>query len=310
MISFRSLSLPMLSLVAVLAGCSADPGTASGAGSVGTSKTDVVAESSTATNADSPKPGPGFHHGPPGGPDFLIGAALREPINLTADQRSTIEGLQSAQRPEHPAFDAAKAKELGAAIRAGNVSALQPPVFDATKMQAHLAASAKSLQTLHDTLSPTQRTALVETISAHADHGPKDGPKDGFKGRPGANGPHGGPDHFGGPMTEGLNLTDAQKEQLKSRVEASRPARPTTEQLATMKTNMDQMRTEMKAKLETFKGDNFDATAFVTPSKAFTPPKPDAHVNPLAGLVSVLTPAQRETLAQKIEAGPPATMHK
>jgi len=63
----------------------------------------------------------------------------------------------------------------------------------------------------------------------------------------------------------------------------------------------------MDAKLQSFKGDSFDANAFVTPPAGM--PKFDGAnrmAKDLQVVVSVLDPAQREKLAQKIELGPQA----
>ena len=284
MISIRSLSLPIFALVATLAGCSGESGTTSGAGTPDTAKSEVVAQSDT---ANRPEHGPGHHHGPGGpggGPELLIGAALHAPINLTDAQRTTIEGLAKSG---HPAFDASKAKELAAAVRAGNVSTLSRPAPD-------LAAAAKSIATLHDTLTPAQRLALVDAIASHAPKGA--GPR-GPEGRDrplAAHGEHMAPRM---PFGEGLDLTDAQKEQLKTKMEANHPAKPTDAQI-------EAMHAAMNAKLESFKADSFDANAFVAPPQGLEPGAMKG--NPLQDLVSVLTPEQREKLAQRIEQGPPA----
>lgn len=301
MISFRMMSLPVFALAASLMACTAEQST--------TAKPDTASTAQQAAQGDGPEGGPEGrghgprgHHGPggPGGPELLIHASLRAPIDLTAAQRTTIEGLLKRPDgpPDHaapPPFDAKKAQDLAAAIRAGDVSALpKPPPPDQAKMQAHLAESAAKMKTLHDTLGADQRAKLVADIESHApkagekpgDKGGKPGPE--LRGGPhGPHGPHGGPDMF----AHDLNLTDAQKEQLEAKFEANHP-----------KPDLEAMRAEMKTKLESFKADSFDATAFVTPP-AHLQPKPDG--NPLADLVSVLTPEQREILAKKIEAGPP-----
>jgi Spy/CpxP family protein refolding chaperone len=281
MISFRTLSLPMFAFAASLVACSAEQNT--------TAQPDTASTAQQASQAEPPADhGPGargFHHGPPGGPEFLIGAALHAPdLALTDAQRTTIEGLAHGDRPDHrerPPFDATKAKELAAAIRSGNVASLPaPPAFDSSKMQAHLAESAARVKTLHDTLSADQRAKLVAHVEAHAPKGPPAGGH--------MRGPHGDMLPFG----HDLNLTDAQKQQLQAKFEANHP-----------KPDFAAIHAEMQTKLESFKADSFDATAFVTPS-AQLPPK--LNGNPLADLVSVLTPEQREILAKKIEAGPPA----
>lgn len=303
MIPFRMISLPMFALAASLVACTAEQST--------NAQPDTASTAQQATQSDAPaegaqghgRRGPHFGPGGPGGPEFLIGAALHAPIDLTDAQRSTIEGLMKRDDVkregfrERPAFDATKMKTLAAAVRSGDVSTLPaPPALDQTKLQAHLAQSAARLKTLHDTLSADQRAKLVADIESHAPKAGgekpamRNGEKPAMRGGPAMHrGPHGGPDMAFG---NDLNLTDAQKEQLKTKFEANRP-----------KIDFAAVRADMKTKLESFKADNFDATAFVTPPAQL---QPKTAGNPLADLVSVLTPEQREILAKKLEAGPPA----
>jgi Spy/CpxP family protein refolding chaperone len=299
MISFRTVQLPMFALMmfTAVAGCSGESASGSGADTANQANT-VAQNDTTNTNPAPQQGGPMMMHHGPSGPDMLIHAALREPINLTADQRTTIEGLAKSLRGDRPAWDATKAKELATQVRAGNVTSSPfGATPDATKMAAHKAASATALTTLHDTLSATQRTALVDSIESHQAKGRPD-----HLSRPDfANGaPHGG-DHMMAPFGGDLNLTDAQKQQLHAKMEANRPAKPNIDFAA--------MKAAMTAKLETFKADSFDANAFLTPPAGVTPPSAPT-TNPLQDLVSILTPAQREQLAQKIEAGPPAHMQQ
>ena len=104
-----------------------------------------------------------------------------------------------------------------------------------------------------------------------------------------------------GHLTEGLDLTQAQTDQIKAKLEADRPARPSEADFTAMKAAMD-------AKLQSFKADDFDAKAFVSPPA--NAPKlgaaSDHMAKQLNAVVSVLTAEQREKLAQKIEQGPPA----
>ena len=316
MIAFRSMTLPLFALVAALAGCSAEAGTSAGAESVDDARSSIAAEQTE--KADGPR-ARGHAHG---GPDFLVHAALRAPINLTAEQKTTIEGLLKANAPERPRFDAARAKTLAAAIRSNSVDDSMQPRPDASHREARIAASAKVLATLHDTLTAEQRVALVDSInkrgSAHGEHGAKRGGERGKRGEHGERGPRrGGEGHLRGPgrpggmpmhLLAGLDLTQEQKDAIKTKLEAQRPAKPTEEQREAMKAKFESMRSEMQAKLESFKGDTFDATAFVTPSKELAGPRDGAmnRVNHLAVITSVLTPAQREALAARIEQGPPA----
>ena len=104
-----------------------------------------------------------------------------------------------------------------------------------------------------------------------------------------------------------LDLTQAQKDAIKAKLEAQRPAKPSEEQRAAMKAKRESMRTAMKARLESFKADGFDATAFSAPPKELAGAAPAGRMNrmnELAVITSVLTPEQRETLATRIEKGP------
>jgi Spy/CpxP family protein refolding chaperone len=323
MISFRALTtVSLLGLLVTLAGCSAESGTASGAGTQDTARASdtVAAQSSSDQAARGPARGP---H--PGGPDFLLVAALHEPaMNLSAEQKTTIEGALTASRPAAPpSFDKTRVSALAAGIRSGNVdtSSVKAPSPTQDGMAARQAAHAKALATLHATLTPEQRKSLVDAVakraSEHGQHGTKDGarPQRGERaggpppGGPGAMGPMGPMGH----MLEGLDLTKAQEETIRAKLEAQRPARPTEADREAMKKQHETFRTEMQAKLQTFANATFDANAFVAPPAGALvggPGGPADHAarfaKDLSVIVSVLEPAQREKLAARIEAGPPA----
>lgn len=328
--SLRTLfAVPVLGVVVALAGCSAETGTN---GSV--ENPNAVQGSSQASTEGSSASAEGPRRGP-GGPDFLVQAVLREDIGLTAEQRTTIQSILDSSRPtppanrgekaEHPQPDATKTAALAAAIRTGNVEGLKAsmPAPDAAKiaeheakmkehMKEHQAKVAAALTKLHDTLTAEQRTKLVDAVIAKA---PKQGERpEGHKG-PHAQGPHG---HEGGPMgglLQGIELTQAQKDALKAKMEAKasqvRAARPSEEQIAKMKAAHATMKASFDAKLQSFKGDSFDASAFVTPPEGAFGPRPGmAGHDPkrmneeLSTIVSILDANQREILAKKIEAGP------
>lgn len=313
--TFRSMTLPLFALVAALAGCSAEAGTSAGSEPTDEAPSTVVAEQASkerVTDGHHMRP---MAHRRPGGPDFLVHAALRAPINLTPEQKSTIEGLVKTKAPRGHELGAARAQKLAAAIRSNSLTDVEAPKHDDSAREARIAASAKALATLHDTLTPEQRVALVDGITKraaehghqrgehvrkegvqrdHAERGPRAGGERGFHGR-------------GGPMAllAGLDLTQEQKDAIKTKLDAERPAKPTAEQREAMKAKMETARAEMKVKLESFKGDKFDATAFVTPPKDLARPEmARAGKNPLAVVTSVLTPEQREVLAARIEKGP------
>ncbi|MDB4942163.1 MAG: hypothetical protein JWP97_1697 [Labilithrix sp.] len=307
MISIRSLStVSLLGLLVTLAGCSGEAASGTGADTTETVRAkETVADSTSADPARAQHRG---HH--PGGPDFLLVAALHEPtLNLTDAQKTTIQGALDASKPAAPpAFDRSKVSALAAGIRAGKVEATSIAAPAPSDQAARQAASAKALTTLHDTLTADQRKALVAAVSRHGDerkeHGPEEGrgPKGEGAGRPGPGGELGPMGH----MLEGLDLTQAQKDTIKAKLDASRPAAPSEADRAAMQQQHEAMRAQMQTKLATFAGDTFDANAFVQPPPGANlgPAHADHFATELSIITSVLEPAQREKLAQKIEAGP------
>ena len=168
-----------------------------------------------------------------------------------------------------PVPDAARAAAIAAAIRAGDVAQVKAsvPTLDATKVAAfeatrkqkmgeHLAASKVALEKLHATLTAEQRTKLVDAIVAKRPASP------GAHG-PGAHGGPGGPGEHGpfGGLPQGLELSEAQKEKLRAAFEASRPAKPSDAEIATWKAAHEARKVAMDAKLQSFKGDAFDAAS-------------------------------------------------
>ena len=303
--SFRTtMSISLIALVATLAGC----GVEAGSPDTETAQSAVTTPDVAAKTADR---GPKFDHRP-GGPAFLVMAALHEDIGLTAAQKTTIEALVP-KRDDHkrPEPDTKRDAMLAAAVRTGNVASLKamtPPARDDAAHAAREAEAVKALDTLYATLSKEQRVALVAAVSKHEEQGPgrEHGKHDGDKG-PRADGKemHG---PMGG-MLAGIDLTAAQKEQLETKLEANRPAKPTDAERAAFEQKMTAMKAEHQARLQTFASDSFDAKAFMTP-----PAKPegdsakmrDHHAEDLAIVVSVLDASQREQLATKIEQGPKA----
>jgi hypothetical protein len=248
-----------------------------------------------ATEATAARP-PHFHPGP----DFLIFAALHEPIGLTADQEKTVQALL----PTAPhAFDKARAAELAAEIRAGKVDVTADGPAPADRA-AHEAALASALRTLHATLTPAQRRALVDAIERReADHAANDPDRrGGFKDRAGVRGPL---EH----LLRGLDVTAGQEQEIEAKLTAAHPGPSETERAA-LSAQHDAMRAGMRAKLETFASDSFVGTAFVTPPGGpMKPGGPSGFLTDVAIVTSVFDAAQREKLAERIEAGPPADGH-
>jgi Spy/CpxP family protein refolding chaperone len=226
-----------------------------------------------------------------GGPELLIFAALHEPINLTAEQRSTIEGLVHRPKPEggRPAPDKAKTAELASAIRAGTIDAAKLHAdHQPNLLKEHTAALAAKIATLHQTLTRDQRAALVDAVAAKHQH---------HRAVAHHELPLRGEGHLG-HLLDGLDVTQAQRDQIHAKLEAERPAPPTEADIAAMKK-------EHEAKLQSFKDETFDANAFVAPPAQLRASSlADRMAKDLQIVVSVLTPEQREKLAQKIEQHP------
>lgn len=311
--TFRTL-FPILGVVTALAGCGGEDGPSDRAASAlqAPGAPDADAEAAAADD-ERGRPPVRRHHG---GLDFLVMAALHEDINLTGAQRSTIEALAPQKRPSHrPPRDNAHGVALATAIRAGkiDVTALQKHPND-TAMKQRIAASANALATLHKTLIPEQRVALVDAVVAKHAAGPKArGGKPHGERRGGGElerGPRGrgGPGGMRGPMglLEDIGVTEAQRTQIEAKLDAQRPSVANREaKHEAMKAHFETMKKEREAELQTFKQASFDAAAFVTPPADAEKIGPRAHgdrmLTHLAVIVPLLTPEQREKLAQKIE---------
>ncbi len=303
---FRS-SLPILAAVAVLVGTTAGTVTAKDPPPAGTAQPGAKTqnqkpsqgESKAKTPSDTGEQPRAAEQGRPhvGGGSFLVYEALHEDIGLSPQQRSTISALavKSSETPP-PAADTAKRAALAKEIRVGKIDpatvrADQQAMLAA--MKQHQGAAATNVSQLHDALTKDQRAKLVGAIEAkQAQRAEGEGEE-----RPGMSGPM-------GHLLEGIDLTQAQKDQIDAKLTAQR-----NRESDAMKAQHEAMKKEMTAKLETFKADNFDANAFVAPSsnaQQAIQTHATQFANELQTVVSVLTPAQREKLAQKIEQGPPA----
>lgn len=256
------------------------------------------------------KRGPGGHHG---GPLFLLKAALHE-LDLSAEQKATVEGVlaklpglhheRGAKGPgkEGPGKEARAA--LAQSIRAGKVDPTAVPEMGQRPDFAGMkAAVMEAAQTLHKALTPEQRRALVDSIAKRAEEfAPREhdekGPRHGKRGFGGEMGP-------AGWFLRDLDLTDLQRDAIKKALatELGGHERPDP---ATMKKHHEEMKAAMKARLESFASDRFDAQAFAAPPKdmpAMKNPGERMH-KMLAVVVPLLNETQREKLAQRIEEGP------
>ncbi|HEX8791249.1 MAG TPA: hypothetical protein VF765_09905 [Polyangiaceae bacterium] len=232
-------------------------------------------------------------HGQPG-PEMLLFAALHH-LDLTPGQRTTIENAAHGITPA-PSAHQALLLDVAAGVRAGKLDegALLAKLDAAVPPADRGASLAGAVDTLHATLSPEQRQKLVDMIGKHIEeaessHGPA------------AATPQGLLDH----LLAGVNLTTDQRAAI-DRILASQAA---GEDPAATSARIQAFHADLRARLQTFASDRFDAAAFVAPAKDMPPMGMREHVehtlHALAAILPVLDATQRETLAAAIEAGPP-----
>jgi Spy/CpxP family protein refolding chaperone len=225
----------------------------------------------------------------PSGPAILFFAAQR--LDLTADQRTTIEtaakSIATDVQPDPRIF-----KELAAGVRAGKVDEAHVlAIVDASARSTDPTVSpAAALATLHATLRPEQRRALVDLIAKHIDQR-----ESAMVESPGSEG------RFEQVLSK-LKLTSDQRASI-DRIVA---AQPVSEDRAAMPARMESFHAQLRARLDTFASDQFDATAFTTLSPTGMTMRDHIQrtVHMLATIVPTLDATQRETLAAMIEAGP------
>ncbi|WP_437675681.1 Spy/CpxP family protein refolding chaperone [Sorangium sp. So ce131] len=330
--------LPLVGALVGAVGCTAETGQGD------TSPSDEAAEAALAQgpSTDDRAAGPRGHrngfHGRPGGahgPERLLRAALHE-IELSDAQKATIEGALDGLRDgakDHP-MDPAPFAALADGVRAGKIdrAAIEAKLAEGGRGgEEHRARVAGALSTLHATLTKEQRRALVDAVAAKMDargeegergpwggkgeRGPRGekgerGPWDG-KGERGPRGDRaamGGPGMKGGPLghlLRGIDLRDDQRAQIEKALEGTRPSEADRE---AWKADFAAKRAEMRARLEKFAEDRFDANAFLPAADGKHGPR--AHqgrmVDALAAIVPVLDQAQRNALADRLEKGPAA----
>lgn len=246
----------------------------------------------------------GKHRRGPGG--MVVSTALEE-LDLTAEQRTQIEGLFAKEKPSDAERDdhAAKAQALANAVRAGSIDVATFAKKDGARPDKR-AQFAADLDELHGILSAEQRTELVAALKARAPKGPPDGGPEGRgDGERRGKGPKGegrrGPGGPMGFMLHGIELTDAQKESIPKALadagigpkEGKGKGRP----------DHAEMKAKIEAVMDAFVKDDFKA-ANVLPEPPEGAGGPHKMVEALAVVVPLLTPEQRATLADRIEEGP------
>lgn len=263
-----------------------------------------------------------------GGPGFLLRAALKD-LELRPEQKTTIDALVNELESVRPFASPAHAeldKALAAQVRAGKI--------DRAALEPHTAALEKSatdarlkvqgaLGELHRTLDAEQRKQLVAAVERGASGGKKRfGPMDdgaecegqpeckdgagghgkrGFGGRHGPKmGGHHGPG-FG--VLDDLDLSDAQRDQLRAAREKGEPDR------VAMKEKMRQKGKPMQQLLAAFAAEDFDAKKLSSEDAKLPRTMTELRVKKLEALLAVLEPAQRDKLAARIESGPSGRGH-
>ena len=210
-------------------------------------------------------------------------------LDLRADQTTTVAGirtsLQAAAAPVRTAR-AALGVELAKEVRAGTLdeSRIQPLVEKVTA--AHVAtrpAMQAAVQQIHDTLDATQRQALVAAMRAKGEQGHARGAMKGRMER----------------IAAELGLSDDQVATIRASMKAAFVARGDT-----MRAEHGQMKARMETLASAFEGEAFDARALDVGEHigAGVAHVAGIHQAFLNAAVPVLTAAQREALATKIEA--------
>jgi Spy/CpxP family protein refolding chaperone len=214
------------------------------------------------------------HHGRHGREGGLLRAALRVD-SLTADQRTSIEKLLSDHRAAEGPVRAADAQFLTTLAQQVERASIDPQALAPSLAAEQSAASAEAasergmLTQLHSILTSAQRGQLVDHITAKGEH-PHEHSHDGDAGSKA---------HTW--MARSLDLTPGQQAQIRANLAAE--------------ASTGSPHGNRAALLQAFRGDTFDATAFVTPHS------PGARMERFASAaVPVLTPAQRATLADHL----------
>ncbi|WP_437655896.1 Spy/CpxP family protein refolding chaperone [Sorangium sp. So ce1182] len=335
--------LPLVGALVGAAGCTAETGQSDTSPSDEAAEAAALAQGPSKGGRAGEPGGHRNGFGPRGGahgPEHLLRAALHE-LDLSDAQKATIqdafEGLHDGAK-ERPQDGGAAFAALAAGVRAGKIdrAAIDAKLPDAGReAEERRARVAGALSKLHATLTKEQRRELVDAVAAKmdergekGDRGPRGGERGrgaegdrgehagmhgpGMKGGPGMHGPgmHGpgmhGPGMKGGPLghlLRGLDLRDEQRAQIDKALEGMRPSDAERE---AWKADHAAKRAEMRARLETFAGDQFDASAFLPAADAKKGPRAhlDRMVDALGAIVPVLDDAQRQALADRLEKGP------
>jgi len=210
----------------------------------------------------------------------LVGASLKLE-SLTPEQRTKIEQLVAERRAAGVPVRTADAQVLQVLAQQVFADKMDPQALapslavERGAMAQKQAVDLATLGQLHSVLTPAQRTELVDKIEARMERG-----KTAHEGKTAQEG-KGAREWKGGGK---LGLSDQQREQIKASLQASRPA-----------TGAPQ-RGQMKAALESFKGDAFNAGGMVRPADPG-----DRAARMTQAMLPVLTPNQRAAYADQLK---------
>jgi Spy/CpxP family protein refolding chaperone len=296
---FRALG-PLMAAGLLAVGCEGQAPSESEEEAVDQAEEAIDAPNNAAPDAEKA----GRHHGKRDkfhGPERIFQAALDlEGLNDT--QKSTIEGLLAKPAKDKNDDAHAARKELmtslADSVRKNSVDAdafaAQAEKLEPAKADHH-AAFVQKLDTLHATLTPAQRSALVASIkdkaAEHMDRmGDHDKPGKGDKGRMG---------HMG-KLLRGVDVSDAQREQIAAALDKAGLKKDRADKLE----HMAGMKEKMDAMFSAFEKSSFDA-ASVLPAP---PEMRKNHMADMAKALAVVVPlldeSQRGALADKLEQGP------
>lgn len=316
---FRALG-PLMAAGLLAVGCEGQAPSESEEEAVDQAEEAIDAPNNAAPDAEKS----GRHHGKHDklhGPERIFQAAL-ELDGLSDTQKSTIEGLLAKPAKDDDAHAARKElmTSLADSVRKNSVDA------DAFAAQAeklkpakddHHAAFVQKLNTLHATLTPAQRSALVANIKEKAaehmdrmaDH--DEAPRAG-KGRMGHLLDDSRSPRDMGNLLKGVDVSDAQREQIAAALDnvygptSGRTGAGLKKDKADRFEHMAGMKEKMDAMFSAFEKSSFDAAA-VLPAP---PEMRGNHMADMAKALAVVVPlldeSQRGALADKLEQGPMA----
>jgi Spy/CpxP family protein refolding chaperone len=216
-------------------------------------------------------------------------------LALSETQKNTLrpfeQRLLASNKSIGAAFNTVR-QDLAAQVRAGAIDRTQVQADESvmtSALQAHVAEEADTLNALHATLDPSQRTAVVAAVRAEP-------PGQTEKQAPMTS--EDSPSRLE-RLTRELDLDATQRQQVGTLLGAQPPATPY---------QREGRREQLDALLTAFESDSFDARTVLQAS----PPSPAAMVHDriqrkaafLSQLLPILRPDQRSKLAASIETAP------